>query len=126
MSDTISTVRRGLVAIGLLLLAGCTMPDQTQPAQDAVPEENARSFVSISSSGRCGPAGFGGQFLQIRNAHPSRAITVSYAIRYIYQGQQRSERRTGTWSPQRTNPLGCTVPGPTGQRFDYQITDARF
>jgi len=88
--------------------------------------ETAMSFVRIVSQGNCGPAAFGGRFLALENTHPSKTIWVTYGVSFYYQGQPRSETRTGRWSAGRTNPLGCTVPGPTNQRFNYRILSARF
>ncbi len=115
--------RAGQAAILSLALAACTM---TPPTTQDAPTENARGFLQVVANQPCGPAGFGGRYLQLRNAHPDRRISVTYRVDWTYQNQRRSRERTGTWSPGRTNPLGCTVPGPTGQRFNYTIVSARF
>lgn len=91
-----------------------------------VAEQNPRNFVRIVSQGKCGPAVYGGRFLAIENQHPDQRIYVTYTIRFLYQGRTQIETKTGRWSAGRTNPIGCTVPGPTEQRFHFSITGARF
>ena len=88
--------------------------------------QNPLSFVRLISQGACGPRGFGGQFLAIENTHPAKPIWVTYMVSFYYQSQPRTQTKTGKWSAGRTNPVGCTVPGPTGQRFTYRILSARF
>lgn len=88
--------------------------------------ENPMSFLRVVSQGNCGPRGFNGLFLALENTHGSKAIWVTYGVSFYYQGRPYSETHTGRWSSGRTNPLGCTVPGPTGQRFTYRILSARF
>ncbi len=89
-------------------------------------EENPRDFVRIVSLGKCGPPVHNGRFLAIENNHPDQPIYVTYSIRFFYQAQPRVDIKTGKWSAGRTNPIGCTVPGPTGQRFTFTIQSARF
>jgi hypothetical protein len=51
---------------------------------------------------------------------------VTIEIKYIYQGQNQSESRLYNIYPGQNIELGCTIPGPTQQKFNFSIVGAWF
>ena len=85
--------------------------------------ENPRDFVALENRTTCGA---GGRNVYVINRHNDRQITVSVRTRWIYQNEPRSETRAFALEPGFEAYVGCTIPGPTGQRFDRDIVGARF
>lgn len=101
-----------------------TIPKYVAEGDEA--DESARDFVRMTSPGKCGPAASNGRFVQIENTHASKEIYVTYTVRFYYQGRPKIETKSGRWRPGRSSVIGCTVPGPTNQRFLFDILSARF
>ncbi|MGQ2981860.1 hypothetical protein [Flavobacterium sp.] len=85
---------------------------------------NPRDSVVISYGNTCGAGGRSA--ILNHNNHANRGIGVTIEIRYVYQGQNQSESRLYNIFPGQQVDLGCTVPGPTQQRFNYFIVGAWF
>jgi hypothetical protein len=85
--------------------------------------ENPRDFVALENRTPCGA---GGRNVHVINRHAERQITVSVRTRWVYQNEPRSETRGYILEPGAEDYVGCTIPGPTGQRFDRDIVGARF
>lgn len=88
-----------------------------------VATENPRDFVSLISRRSCGA---NGRLIFVVNRHDEQRIFVTVRTRWVYQGQPHSQTRTYALEPGGEAEVGCTIPGPTGQRFDRDITGARF
>jgi hypothetical protein len=85
--------------------------------------EEPRDFVALVSRRPCGA---NGQLIYVINRHGSQRIFVTVRTRWVYQNQPRSRTETYPLEPGGEAEVGCTVPGPTSQRFDRDITGARF
>ena len=85
--------------------------------------EEPREFVSLESRGTCGAHG---QQISVINRHQSRTISVTVRTRWVYENEPRSRTVTYPLQPGSEASVGCTVPGPTSQRFERDITGARF
>ena len=85
--------------------------------------ENPREFVVLEYRGKCGA---GGRFVHVVNRHVERKITVTVRTRWLSGNQPMSETRVYVLEPGVDRGVGCTIPGPTGQRFDRDIVGARF
>ncbi len=85
---------------------------------------NPRDSVIISYLAPCGAGGKSATL--VHNNHSNRGIGVTVEINYIYLGQNQSESRIYNIFPGQKVDLGCTIPGPTQQRFNYKIAGAWF
>ncbi|MGJ1205541.1 hypothetical protein [Sphingobacterium lactis] len=85
-------------------------------------EENAMRDAKMIEGSVCGP--HGSRMLYARNAGTTRPIGITVEIKWIYMNEQRTESRVYTIYPQQQEYLGCPIPGPTMQRFDYKIVAA--
>lgn len=86
-------------------------------------EEDPKKFVKLEARTPCGA---GGQNIYVVNRHGSRQITVTVRTRWIYEGQPRSQTAVFVLEPGADDYVGCTIPGPTSQRFDRDIVGTRF
>lgn len=85
---------------------------------------NPRDSALISYGNTCG---VGGRLaILVHNNNSNRGIGVTIEIKYIYQGQNQSESRLYNIYPGQKVDLGCTIPGPTQQKFNYAIVGAWF
>lgn len=90
-----------------------------------VEEDNLNNAVKdarIISDGTCGP--FGAKTLYIQNESSLKSIGVTIEIKWNYQNETRTENRVYTVYPQQRIILGCPIPGPTSQQFNYKILAA--
>lgn len=86
--------------------------------------EDARNYVETFAGNPCGT--FGVPYLNLRNKSSDKKIGVTIEVRWIYEGRNRTESRIYNTFPGQTIGLGCPIPGPTNQRFDYILIAAWF
>lgn len=60
--------------------------------------------------------------LYVRNSHNKRKIKLTIEIRPADQPTAEPVKQEHTVEAGQEIYLGCPIPGPTGQRFDYKIT----
>lgn len=90
--------------------------------EEATNPGNAINEAKIVQGGDCGS--LGAKTLYLQNTNFSRPIGVTIEVKWNYQNEQRVENRVYTVYPQQKVMLGCPIPGPTPQRFDYKILAA--
>ncbi len=86
-------------------------------------EEDPKKFVTLEARTPCGA---GGKNIYVVNKHGSKQITVTVRTRWIYNNQPQSQTAVFVLEPGADDYVGCTIPGPTSQRFDRDIVGARF
>ena len=86
--------------------------------------EDARNYVEIIAGNPCGT--FGVPYLNLRNKSNDKKIGVTIEVRWIYNNRPRTESRIYNTFPGQVVGLGCPIPGPTAQRFDYILIAAWF
>ena len=102
------------------------------PQHELTVDEIKMQYIKPVYGADCGP--FGAKVLYFRNVHPRIAIRITVRHHWIYNGEQREEIQEHVLpsnpnagpgvSPLDTR-MGCPIPGPTGQRFHWDVTDAR-
>lgn len=86
--------------------------------------ENAKDYAKILSGNPCGSRG--ARSLHLRNLSSDKKIGVTIEIKWVYQNTPMVESRGYTLYPQQQIELGCPIPGPSPQRFDFSIVAAWF
>lgn len=86
--------------------------------------ESARDYVKIIKGNPCG--NWGANSLYLKNNNPERKIGVTIEVRWVYENRPRTESRIYNLFPGQQIELGCPIPGPTNQRFDYILISAWF
>ncbi len=81
----------------------------------------------------CGPTN--SRILYYRNIHPSRSILVTIRKHWVYNNQTEedvfdkilsSNYGAGPEPNDKDVLMGCPIPGPTSQRFDWDVIKAVF
>lgn len=85
--------------------------------------EDPLHFAVLVSMGACG---VNGDLVYVANRHPALRLLVTVRTTWLYQGQPYAQTQTYALEPGGEAEVGCTIPGPTGQRFDRDIVGARF
>ena len=85
---------------------------------------SAKDYAKILTGNLCG--NWGAKSLHLKNLSSDKKIGVTVEVKWIYQNQQMVESRMYTLFPQQQIELGCPIPGPTSQRFDFSIVGAWF
>lgn len=85
---------------------------------------NAKALAQIITGNPCG--NLGARLLYLKNLSTDKKIGVNIEIKWVYQSRQMSETRVYYLFPQQQIELGCPIPGPTSQRFDFSIAAAWF
>ena len=86
--------------------------------------EEARNYIEIIAGNPCGT--FGAPYLNLRNKSNDKKIGVTIEVRWMYNNRPRTESRIYNTFPGQVVGLGCPIPGPTAQRFDYILIAAWF
>lgn len=86
--------------------------------------ENARDYVRITQGNPCG--NWGARSLHLISTSSDKQIGITIEIRWIYENRPRTESRVYNLYPGQQIELGCPIPGPTSQRFDYILIAAWF
>ena len=82
------------------------------------------NYVEIIVGNPCGT--FGVPYLNLRNKSNDKKIGVTIEVRWMYNNRPRTESRIYNTFPGQVVGLGCPIPGPTSQRFDYILIAAWF
>lgn len=85
---------------------------------------DARAFAKILKGNSCGP--FGENFLYLKNQSSEKKIGVTIKIDWLYENKPQTTTNPYILYPQQQIVLGCPIPGPTAQRFDYSLVAAWF
>lgn len=111
-----------IIAVALVVLvAAVAVPHSDQGPQLAVDySEQLRKVQNTCSTE------WNGKMYVVSNLNRSHWIRFTIEITHVYNGNQRSEQRVVDISPYGETLVGCDVPGPTAQRFDYKIVAARW
>lgn len=87
-------------------------------------DNNAKTYAKILTGNPCG--NWGAKTLLLKNLSLDRKIGVTIKVEWIYQNKPHTSSKTYLLYPQQQIALGCPIPGPTAQRFDYSIAAAWF
>jgi len=87
-------------------------------------DSNARAYAKILTGNPCG--NWGAKSLHLKNLSSDKKIGVTIRIDWVYQNNPQTKSRPYILYPQQQIELGCPIPGPTAQRFDYSIAAAWF
>jgi hypothetical protein len=86
--------------------------------------DNAFDYAKILTGNPCG--NWGAKSLHLKNISSDKKINVTVEIKWVYQNKPMVESRMYTLFAQQQIELGCPIPGPTSQRFDFSIVAAWF
>lgn len=64
--------------------------------------------------------------MDIKNIHTSSKISATIEKTWIYKDEKHSEINSYTVEPKKKKYLGCSIPGPTNQKFERAVVDAKF
>lgn len=112
------------------------MSEVSNPADDS--EAGAESvdmqYIKEVLGEACGP--WGANVLHYRNVHPRRAIRITIRHHWIYNGEVVENppynlvlqpNSNGGEAPNDKDALmGCPIPGPTTQRFNWDVKKAEW
>ncbi len=87
-------------------------------------QKDPRQFTHFISGGKCGSRGY--NFIRLQNTHKTKSIGVTILTKWIYNRRPRSSTKSYRLTPGQIVGIGCPVPGPTSQRFDFSISGAWF
>ena len=108
-----------LAAAAVLGLTGFTSAMATENPMDFAKSEYRRV------AGTCSWHHHGWLFF-VMNQHPSRSLVITVETSWLYNNQSRTEEKDYPVAAGKERAISCNIPGPTGQRFDHKITEARF
>ena len=108
-----------LGAVVVLGLVGGTSTIATENPMEFAQSEYRRVPDTCSWSHR-------GKVFFVMNKHESRALAITVNTRWRYNNQPMENEKDHHVAAGDEYAVGCDIPGPTGQRFRYEIIDARF
>jgi hypothetical protein len=89
-------------------------------------------YIKAIYGAACGP--WGAQILYYRNTHPNRAIRITIRHHWVYENETHEDppydvvlapNLNGGQTPTEKDALmGCPIPGPTSQRFHWDMVKA--
>lgn len=104
--------------------------DDSEAGQDSVEMQYIKAIYGEA----CGP--WGAHILYYRNIHRSRSIRITIRHHWIYQNETHEKPLyTVVLEPNLyggSNPtdkdalMGCPIPGPTSQRFNWDVVKAEW
>lgn len=110
----------------------------TDAADDRVDDADASAidehYVKAIHGDPCG--NWGAHVLYYRNIHPRRRIRITIRHHWIYEGETREEPPYtvvlepnlygGAVPTDKDARMGCPIPGPTTQRFNWDVIKAEW
>lgn len=114
---------------GHLGCSGNTGPGGAMSLQRADTLDSA--YIQPVDGVDCGP--FGAKMLYLRNIHPTATAVVHVHHHWIYDNEQHDEYQRHVLLPSsltsqqpdaRDARMGCPIPGPTGQLFEWDVVRA--
>ena len=110
-------VRIRIVLIALTVGIFAAQPESTD-AQSSTPHGFKNIIVHSGDCGSCSPQG---DNVTLRNTDRHNGYTVTVRISYRYNGKPHQQDKLFKIAAGQEILLGCTCPGPTSQRFSYEV-----
>lgn len=86
--------------------------------------DDPMAYAQLRDGAPCGSGGWGAKSVHLYNVHPSQSLNVKVEKRWMYNGQYFTDTLWHTLSSGSNVKLGCPIPGPTAQKFEYFIVKA--
>lgn len=86
--------------------------------------DEAKKYAKITQGNPCGD--WGAKYLNLNNTHSDKKIGVTVEVRWVYENRPQTETKVYELFPGQQVGLGCPIPGPTTQKFEYVVKTAWF